>query len=143
VYWEENLNFDIDEILAENKRHTFGNKNSTSKILKNAKSENKEDKENKENKDKEEDSNLLAKPTLGKFQKQVSFQVKSIYQKFYEMRNEHIYFNIYEYYDQGEEIFLCSTKITIGEIMKRTNRFLFNLLINDKKLGQLKIGRIN
>ena len=99
--------------------------------------------EDKENKDKEEDSNLLAKPALGKFQKQVSFQVKSIYQKFYEMRHEHIYFNIYEYYDQGEEIFLCSTKITIGEIMKRTNRFLFNLLINDKKLGQLKIGRIN
>jgi ABC-type microcin C transport system permease subunit YejB len=131
------LVFDIDEILAENKRHTFADKNSTSKILKQKKSE---DKENEEN---EEDSNTLNKPALGKFQKQVSFQVKTIHQKFSELKNEYIYFNIYEYYDQGEEIFLCSTKITIGEIMKRTNRFLFNLLINDKKLGQLKIGKIN
>ena len=145
IYWEENLTFDIDEILAENKRHTFADKNSTSKILKSEKKQSENEKENSKenNKENHDESGMLNKPKLGKFQKQVSFQVKSVYQKFAELKNEFIYFNIYEYYDQGEEIFLCSTKITIGEIMKRTNRFLFNLLINDKKLGQLKIGKIN
>jgi hypothetical protein len=127
IYWEENLVFDIDEILAEKKRHTFADKNSASKILK---SQEGDDKENQ----------LMPKPKDNKLQKQVSFQVKSLRQKFEEMKDEFIYFNIYEYYDQGEEIFLCSTKISIAQIMKRTNRFLFNLLVNDKKLGQLKIG---
>lgn len=139
VYWEENLTFDIDEILTDGKRHSFANKNSSSKILKTEKDKSSE-KEKKANGD-SEPSDLLIKPQPKKLQKQVSFQVKSVYQKFQDIRDEFIYFNIYEYYEQGEEIFLCSSKISIAEIMKRTNRFLFNLLVNDKKLGQLKIGK--
>lgn len=134
VYWEENLVFDIDEILTDGKQHSFANKNSTSKILKTEKPKQGEEEEGAT-------PNLLVKPEPKKLQKQVSFQVKSVYQKFQEIKEEFIYFNVYEYYDQGEEIFLCSSKISIADIMKRTNRFLFNLLVNDKKLGQLKIGK--
>lgn len=130
IYWEESLSFDLDEILAVNKRHTFADKESTSKILRKGRSQ-EDDKEN----------SGLAAPPMNRLQKQVSFQVKSQQQKFAELKDEFIYFNIYEHYDQGEEIFLCGTKISVGQIMKRTNRFLFNLLVKDKKLGQLKIGK--
>lgn len=71
-----------------------------------------------------------------------SFELSDENNKLENFKEELIKFSIYEYYDQGQEIFLCSTKLKVCDMMKRTNKFLFDLHIKNKQLGKLKIGII-
>ena len=69
-----------------------------------------------------------------------SFEISDPKKLLERMKDEYIKFSIFEHYHQGQEIFLCSTKLKIEDLLKKNNKFLFDLFIKEKQLGTLKIG---
>lgn len=129
IYWEESLFFDY-KTIQENKQDKENNKSQSENTNLEDNPNSKEAQKPKANKTDQNTKNL--NPFKFSMQNNILEQIKE----------EFIKFCIYEYYDQGQEIFLCSTKIKITDMMKKTNKFLFDLYIKEKQLGRLKIGKL-
>lgn len=74
--------------------------------------------------------------------KEVSFQVETTKSKLERIKGEYIHFSLKEHYGEGQEIMVCSAKIKVADVLKRTTRFLFDMTSKEKVLGHLKIGRL-
>lgn len=149
IYWEELLFFSY-ELMHKSKQNEEKIKDENNHIDQNNKvidpeKINKEiSKEIDPRKNNPTEDVPSSKDNVIKINKKIpnTFELSDPNPKLEDFKEEFIKFSIYEYYDQGQEIFLCSTKLKVGEMMRKTNKFLFDLSIKNKQLGKLKIGII-
>lgn len=85
---------------------------------------------------------MLQSTKSNMLKKEVSFQVETTKSKLQWIQEEYITFCLKEHYGEGQDILVCSAKIKVSDVLKRTSRFLFDLTSKEKVLGHLKIGRI-
>ena len=126
IYWEELLFFSIKDLLSEHLNAAEKENHSRNLSL---------NIENSARPDSKSIQTKLKAPSKAMNREEFLKTLKK-------NKNEIVNFAIYEFYDQGAEILICTHKMQISELVKKTTRFLFDITFKQKVLGKLKIGNL-